>query len=224
MGLGFDGLESANPEHAGFLDDLYQEGIIGSNSYSIYLDSDQSSTGSIIFGGVDSSKYTGDLVPLPMVPYVDGVPRLNVNLSYISVTDASGSTTQLTPDGYSRPVTLDTGSTLTDVPSDAYNSILSLFSTTPNTNGDLSTSCTAPSGSLTFGFGEGPAVGITVPFSELAVPYPGQSSDASSCLYGLSSQSETQSVMTFGDTFLRSAYVYYDFDNLQISLAQSAWA
>ena len=40
---------------------LVQQGIISSNFYTLYLDSPESKTGSIIFGGTDDSKYTGPL-------------------------------------------------------------------------------------------------------------------------------------------------------------------
>ena len=45
-------------------DALYTGGYIQSRSYSLYLDDVASKTGSILFGGVDTAKFTGDLVPL----------------------------------------------------------------------------------------------------------------------------------------------------------------
>jgi hypothetical protein len=50
---------------------LYQAmakaGAINRQAFSIYLDDQQSGKGSVIFGGVDSTKYTGELVALPVI-------------------------------------------------------------------------------------------------------------------------------------------------------------
>ena len=45
-------------------DGLYAGGYIKSRSYSLYLDDVAAKTGSILFGGVDTAKFTGELVTL----------------------------------------------------------------------------------------------------------------------------------------------------------------
>ena len=45
-------------------DALYNQGYIGSRSYSLYLDTIEELKGSILFGGVDTAKFTGELVSL----------------------------------------------------------------------------------------------------------------------------------------------------------------
>jgi Eukaryotic aspartyl protease len=74
-------------------------------------------------------------------------------------------------------------------------------------------------GSVNFGF-EDPATGngviIAVPFSEMAIKL----SDGT-CELGL--EQETLPELFFGDTFMRSAYIVYDFDSGTISLAQSSF-
>jgi hypothetical protein len=72
---------------------------------------------------------------------------------------------------------------------------------------------------------------ISVPFSELAVPLldfqkdnPVPVTDDAGhpiCRLGLSAPSTPDEPLLFGDTFLRSAYVVYDLDNLQIGIAQT---
>ena len=217
MGIGLDATQASNVKHAGFLDNLYDQGLIASHSYSIYLDDIDASSGSIIFGGYDSSKWSGDLVTLPIVYYTDDTPRLQVTWTYLSVTDESGTTTTLSASDLSYPVTLDTGYTATVLPVDMFKYLYTLLGASgPDSNSNYFVPCELPEGYLTFGFGEGPEVLINVPFSELAVPVGNDQ-----CLFGFLPQDQV--VVSFGDTFLRSAYVNYDFDAGTIGLAQAAW-
>ncbi|KAJ9604867.1 hypothetical protein H2200_010982 [Cladophialophora chaetospira] len=218
MGIGLDGLEASPTKYNGFIDDLYNEGIISSKSYTIFLDDVGDSAGSIIFGGGDSSKYSGDLVALPIQPYTDNVPRLQVEWTGLSLTDSTGKTTALTSSDLSYPVALDTGYTTIVVPTELFNELYSYFGVSTSTAGDYLVPCDVPDGYLSFGFGAGPAVTINVPFYELAVP----TTEAGTCLFGLLPQEGN--VISFGDPFLRSAYVTYDYDAMTISLAQANWA
>lgn len=74
LGLGFSNDESVchtepcNNTYPSFMDQLVAQGKIPSRAYSLYLDDRQSSTGSILFGGVDTHKYTGNLITVPMLP------------------------------------------------------------------------------------------------------------------------------------------------------------
>ncbi|KIW27936.1 uncharacterized protein PV07_07632 [Cladophialophora immunda] len=218
MGIGLAGLEASEVQYPEFLDDLKSQGLIDRRSYSIYLDDLEAGSGFILFGDVDASKYSGDLVTLPMVPYTDSAPRLQVEWTYLSATDGAGTTTALTQAAFSYPVAMDTGYTTSVLPVELFNELATYFGVTTDNAGDYLVSCDMPAGSFTFGFGSGPAVAIQVPFSELAVPVPGEDG---TCLFGFLPQE--QSVISFGDTFLRSAYLYYDFDGSSISLAQAVW-
>jgi len=75
MGVSYDGQETdACPgeqegcpggfEIPSVPDALYTQGYIGSRSYSLYLDTIEELKGSILFGGVDTAKFTGELVAL----------------------------------------------------------------------------------------------------------------------------------------------------------------
>lgn len=70
MGVGFDTNEAANQNPEGVypsvMDNLQSAGIIHRKAYSLYLNDLQADKGAIIFGGVDTTKYTGDLVALPL--------------------------------------------------------------------------------------------------------------------------------------------------------------
>jgi hypothetical protein len=217
LGLGLQGLESSSVKHPELLDNLYSQGFISSRSYSIYLDDLSAESGFILFGDVDSTKYSGELVSLPIRPYTDNVPRLQVDWTYCSATGETGAETPFTTSTFSYPVAMDTGYTSSVLPVELFNELAEAFGVTAADNGDYLVSCDMPKGFFTFGFGAGPAVTIQVPFSEFAIPV---KEGSAQCLFGFLPQ--TLDVISFGDTFLRSAYLYYDFDAMTISMAQAA--
>jgi hypothetical protein len=239
MGLGFDTLEQTSSQYPSIMDDMVSQGLISSPFYSLWLDdlrksksppstplppsssffpdetSAEASTGTILFGGYDRSKYSGDLATLPIVPNGDVYSVLQVDWSSLSLTDQSGTTTY-TADGFSETVILDSGTTITRVPSDVFASLNQYFNLQAESASDGSTTyyvdCNIASseGTLDFGFS---GVTIQVPFSELAL-----STESGSCMFGL-----LPGDGILGDTFLRSAYVVYDLGGKQISLAQTVF-
>ncbi|SAM02152.1 hypothetical protein [Absidia glauca] len=72
LGLGYPQLTAAttqnNPAYCPFVFNLMKEGLIQDPIFSVYLNaaSKKGWSGEIIFGGVDDSKYDGDLVYLPV--------------------------------------------------------------------------------------------------------------------------------------------------------------
>jgi len=70
MGVGYDTNEATNDGPNGvypsIMDNLVADGVINRKAYSLYLNDLQANKGSIIFGGIDTTKYTGDLVALPL--------------------------------------------------------------------------------------------------------------------------------------------------------------
>jgi len=67
MGLGYDGGPSlsAPDEYTPILTNLVAQDIISRRAFSIYLNGPEADHGSVIFGGIDTTKYTGDLIALP---------------------------------------------------------------------------------------------------------------------------------------------------------------
>jgi yapsin 1 len=185
-------------------------------------------TGEVIFGGIDSSKYNGDLIPLPIVPSPDGDARLTVQWTSLNIyingecVYQSSQSNSLLNDG---PATLlDSGTTLGRIPQDVLEVMQSLFSLTYDSQGEVwlgLCSITTDDIRLVFGFGAGPDVVIAVPASEIMRPYLSDST-GTNCLFGFQ-DGGIDAPFILGDTFLTSAYVYYDFDASTISLAQASW-
>jgi hypothetical protein len=99
-------------------DAMVTAGHINSKAYSLWLDDLEASTGSVLFGGIDTDKYEGDLANIPIYPTSQGIfARMTVALTSVSVSTSDGSET-LTPSDYAIPVILDSGTSLSLLPDD----------------------------------------------------------------------------------------------------------
>ncbi|TDZ37206.1 putative aspartic-type endopeptidase opsB [Colletotrichum spinosum] len=198
---------------------MASEGLIQSSAYSLYLNDLDASTGSILFGGVDTAHFTGDLKTIPVQKQGSAYSEFLITLTKLTL----GSKT-LSED-MALAVLLDSGSSLTYLPDDMVTTIFSMVGAVyQQDEGVAFIPCSAAnSGNMTFTFSD-PV--ITVPMDELVldlIPITGKriafSNGVDACLFGIAPAGTGTNVL--GDTFLRSAYVVYDLDNNEISLAQT---
>jgi hypothetical protein len=207
---------------------MVDQNLIQSNAYSLWLDDLESSTGLILFGGVNTDKYYGKLSTLPIARYRgQSTPsEFIIAMTGLNFIGGDGSNQTVTS-GATIPVLLDSGSSLTYLPNDIASALFKLFGAKYDTRSEVAyVPCSlAKSGtSLDFTFSN-PV--IRVPLEELVID-PGPRSDGNrltfqdgspACIFGISGSGRSTNVL--GDTFLRSAYVVYDLDNNEISLAQT---
>ncbi|KAK6454032.1 secreted aspartic proteinase 1 [Scheffersomyces xylosifermentans] len=170
-------------------------------AFSLYLNEATAASGSIIFGGVDKSKYEGSLVTLPMKH------RGSFSIKWNSITiDGKELTANVNQ-------TLDTGSALTYVPDDIYNAIASAVGATSVNKAP----CRQPSDKyVSFNFD---GVTIKVPYTDLVeLRY---TNGVLNEYCGLTVRStKDNKYYILGDNFLRSAYAVYNLDDSTVSLAQ----
>lgn len=208
---------------------MVDRGVIQSNAYSLWLDDLESSTGSILFGGVDTNKYFGSLQTLPIQPVFNQFAEFFITLSGVGLSGQNGQSFQ---NGVPVAVLLDSGSSLTYLPSelveDIYDALNVRYSRRQQI-GIVNCGLADEATTLDFMF---TSINISVPMSELVIP-PREVTDGSSsngntdtsrdgeslCIFGIAPSDGTTSVL--GDTWLRSAYVVYDLGNNEISLAQT---
>jgi hypothetical protein len=140
---------------------------------SIYLNVTGSTTGSILFGGLDTSLYTGDLQTLPIVPR-DGVfDRVAINVSSISLINGTSSTTMRSE--LPARMALDTGNFDIKIPFPIAQDIQSAFGITTQIpvaglNFSLCECSLADNPAIvSFGFG---SVNIKVPMKSLVLDPP----------------------------------------------------
>jgi aspartyl protease len=184
-----------------------------------------------LFGGYDKAKFKGDLIAIPMQPDSQSgqVTTMTVAWTLFSVTDSQSDTTTFTPRDFAEPAILDSGTSLTYLPTDLFERVASVFDVIddPEFSPGL-VDCEAfdnYKGTINFGFGGSGGPVISVPLSQLALPLLDSkgnhmhfSSGTSACQFGLAPLTEDIPIL-LGDTFLRSAYVVYDLDNKQIAIA-----
>jgi len=146
--------------------------------------------------------------------------------SSIGVTDKSGSTA-IPSSNVPQSALLDSGTSLTVLPPDIFNTLVTYFGAAYNQELEAyEVNCNLGYGTLDFGFGDASGPVIGVPFSELAIPVTDTNGNIVTnngspvCQLGLDVDSDGSGVI-FGDTFLRSAYVVYDLTRKQIAIGQT---
>lgn len=206
-------------------DQLKTLGYIKKRLFSIWLNDIAASTGSILFGGIDLSKYTGKLQKVPVVLSRGVFTGWAVNLTSVSLTSSNG-THNLSSTGFPIEVVLDSGSPNMYLPTTVADAVAStLNATTDQGTPYVPCSFRQADGSLHFGFGNGSAPKFEVPYSELIYPFgsPAKVGNVTApdgtelCYLGL--LGTPGPIFLLGDTFIRSLYVVYDADELEISFA-----
>lgn len=177
----------------------------------------EASTGSLLFGGVNKAKYKGDLQTLPIIPVYGKYYSLAIALTELSV--ATDSRSSDFTDSLPLSVSLDTGTTMTALPSDLVNKVYDALNATYDKTYNMAyIDCDTREAdyNVTYSFS---GAKITVSMSELIIPATEPGWPDNTCVFGL--VPSQPGVNLLGDTFLRSAYVVYDLENNEISLANT---
>jgi hypothetical protein len=193
---------------------LFEDGTIKTNAYSLWLNDLDASRGSILFGGVDTEKFSGTLSRLPIVAEQGVYAEFIVAMTGLGLNGKAGSIFQ----NDSVAVLLDSGSSLMYLPDNVATALYSTFNAQYDpAQGAAFVDCALgdQDGSLEFTFSE-PT--ISVPLNELVITA-GEQRGQPVCILGIGKSGGSISVL--GDTFLRSAYVVYDLDNNEIAIAQT---
>jgi hypothetical protein len=185
----------------------------------------------VLFGGYDTAKYTGDLQFLPIEPDIvtGNITSFTVNWTALSLTDFQGTNPITAPNNFSALAVLDSGTTFTGLPTEIYNFLAEFLSVVNDATYGALVPCNISSynATLNYGFGGPNGPVIKVPLYELAIPAVAEDGNpltfpdgSAACSFGLFPTESGEEIL-FGDTFLRSAYVLYDLDALQIGIAQT---
>lgn len=250
MGIGYAAGEAIATQpgstYPNVIDVLKSQGFINSKAYSLWLNDLSKSiphpilmpnsnacsdddTGSILFGGIDTSKYTGQLIGLPVQKDVDSgvLDSFTVAFTSLSVKDSSGSA-KLTRENIAVPAILDSGTTDTLLPDDVAADIASGIGAISDSTYGFVVPCelSKTKASFTFGFGGSNGPSIDVPLEEFILPLLDDNGQpltfddgTQACSLGI--EAAQGRPILFGDTFLRSAYAVYDLDSNVIALAQT---
>ena len=227
-----DGPGNPNATFPTLYDQLQAHGYTARRAFSIWLNSISATTGRIIFGGIDTTKYHGELVSVP-IQLTQGL-FLDWAVALTSVVRCSGGHGAkqeiLTATDFGVSVVLDTGSPNMYLPWILAQDISSVMNATMQF-GFPYIPCAQRKvhDTLKFSFGGPSGPNISVPYSELIYPFgapanigPVIASDGTPlCYFGVIGTNGT--IYLLGDTFIRSAYMVYDVDNLQVAMAQAKY-
>jgi len=194
---------------------LVDNGEININAYSLWLNDLDASTGSILFGGVNTDKYTGSLETLPIIQ------EQGVYAEFVIALTAVGSNGDNTSYGsnLATPALLDSGSSLMYLPNDIAEAIFSDLNAEYDASvGAAIIDCDAANSDDTIDFTFSSPT-IKVALNELVIVARTDLRGNDICILGIARAESSPPVL--GDTFLRSAYVVYDIANNEISLAQT---
>lgn len=237
FGIGLKGLETTVQNNEGSAYDnfpmkLKNEGKIDSISYSLWLNDIKSHSGNILFGGVDHSKYSGQLQKVPIINNSkdsDEPIEMTIALSKLGIKKGGEGKQKRKDDDNmifndkNLPVLLDSGTSLMLLPENILDAIGTHIGAEYSKEvGYYIHECSIgdKGGSLEFDFS---GIKIDVAISDILLPLtdghgnPSQFENGeNACALGISQATDT---IILGDTFLRSIYAVYDLENLEIAMA-----
>lgn len=238
LGIGYSANVAATDLYPTIIDLLEEQGLIALRAYSLWLNSYSSDMGTILFGGVDTEKFVGDLIAVPVLPDSrTGIYHsFAVTLSSLVLNYTNGSTDTIIQQPV--PVILDSGTTLTYLPTRIADDIYSALGAVDDTSvtGLVYVDCAylRNESGLTFDYQFGGPGGplVRVPVNEVVldnireyvelglwIPPDMPFADEDVCSFGI--HPGDQGIFLLGDTFLRSAYVVYDLENHEVAMAQA---
>ncbi|KIX94220.1 uncharacterized protein Z520_09930 [Fonsecaea multimorphosa CBS 102226] len=232
MGVGFASGESAAEAddftYPTVINVLKNEGLINVLAYSLWLNDPDANTGSILFGGVDTEKYHGDLISLPI--QLDSQTGIidSFTVAWTGLTITTGAKISDLSPSAPQPAILDSGTTDTLLPDDVVNNIFNGIGVVTDPQYGNVVPCSIAGDNLTFAFQFGGKGGpmINASLSRFVTTLvttdgsqPTFANGEVACSFAIGSAGANPII--FGDSFLHNAYVVYDLDNQQIGLAQA---
>ncbi|KAG7195123.1 Aspartyl protease [Scheffersomyces spartinae] len=191
---------------------LKMGGIIEKMVYSMYQLSQNSTRGVVLFGAIDYSKFTGELLTVPITTLLEDsmyLPRsrIEVIVNHLQLSNGEKKVNVLTN---SYPAVLDSSTELIQVPRALANNLKYILNA-DNSSSAYVIKCPSDS-SLTLDF-EFSGSFLSIPVLSLVT-----SRYAGNCTLGIIPQDQGNYII-LGRTFLKGAYVVYDLDDREVSLA-----
>ncbi|KAE9367406.1 acid protease [Stipitochalara longipes BDJ] len=245
IGISYQSGEENPAKYPTVIETMVSQALISTPAYSIWLNDFEAASGSILFAGIDTSKYSGSLANIAIYPsqFKGIIDTLTVQLTSISVTSPSGKTdVDFDPFG----VVLDSGTSGSVLPDEIVSELYSITGAIWNSAfGLAAVLCSARSieGSFTFGFAGPNGPSIAVPISQFIIPitladgtlvpaaltpnfFPHASPGDTLCQVNVTPRSQLgvgEIGALLGDSFMRSAYVVFDLANNRVALAPTVF-
>ncbi|GEQ71138.1 hypothetical protein JCM33374_g4819 [Metschnikowia sp. JCM 33374] len=223
FGIGLAGLEvthaygnrSNGYEYENFPVRLKSTGVINKVAYSLYLNDPNAESGSVLFGAVDHAKYSGQLQTVPIINIYSKIFKdpiaFYVGVDSVTLGDSEQS---LLISNDTIPALLDSGTTLSYLPAPLVDAIAESLNGTASNVGYYEVDCgySTSSAFISYNFS---GVQIQSPLSDLIL----EDTTGTTCYLGLVASRSRRPSAILGDSFLRHAYVVYNLEDYEISLA-----
>ncbi|GAO51747.1 acid protease [Saitoella complicata NRRL Y-17804] len=230
LGMGFAAQESVvinegnGSAYPTLLDNLVSQGVLSSRSFSVYHDED-ADTGELILGGIDSTKFEGELA---LLPGLSPNSTFTVQLDSVSIdVPGAASLEVLTSNASGLAVSIDSGTTVSLLPTKTVQSIASSINASYNSNiglyafqTDDCSAVLAANTTMTYSFGWD-AVNITVPLAKALLPFTDSIAGKVVCALPIIAVPEGKGFFALGDPFLQFAYAFFDLERNEVGLAQA---
>ncbi|KAJ5470875.1 hypothetical protein N7530_008232 [Penicillium desertorum] len=225
LGIGYTANEvqvgrNGEPAYANLPKAMVNKGVIQSNAYSLWLNDLDANTGSILFGGVNTKKYHGALQTVPIQKVGGQYSEFIIALTKVSLTTSSGENTY-TSSSIPAGVLLDSGSSLTYLPDALVQEIYDDLGVSYESDSGIGyVECSMAEQSITLSYTfSSPTINVGIDEMIIDVGDLYFRNGKRACIFGIVPAGTSTAVL--GDTFLRSAYVVYDLENNEISLAST---
>ncbi|XP_039656929.1 pepsin A-like [Perca fluviatilis] len=201
LGLAFQSIASDNVVPV--FDNMVSEGLVSQPMFSVYLSSQSEQGSEVVFGGVDSSHYTGQInwIPLSSATYWQ-ISMDSVTINGQTVACSGGC-----------QAIIDTGTSLIVGPTSDINNMNSWVGASTDQYGDATVNCQ--------NIGNMPDVTFTLNGYAFTIPasaYVSQTSYGCNTGFG---QGGSDQLWILGDVFIREYYAIFDSQNQKIGLATS---
>ncbi|XP_055987661.1 pepsin A [Sorex fumeus] len=206
LGLAYPSIASSGATPV--FDNMWNQGLVSQDLFSVYLSSNEQSGSVVMFGGIDSSYYTGNLnwVRLSSESYwqitVDSITMNGKPIACIGGCQAI----------------VDTGTSLLSGPTNAIANIQSYIGASQNANGQMAVSCSS--------INNLPDIVFTINGIQYPLPasaYILQSQDVcTSGFQGMDVPTSSGELWILGDVFIRQYFTVFDRANNQVGLAPVA--
>lgn len=249
FGIGFEGTEASEAleqlgypsyEYRSIPYQLKSSGAIDRVAYSLWLN-DKDANGELLFGAIDSTKFSGNLTLLPFVPIMSQkIDRFAIMLNGISLANDDDEHAQVIGN-FSWPFILDSGTTLSVLPEEFISVIAETLEAEYDEYEELyvldTDGCSTVSGSIGFNLS---GFNFEVPLTDLTLVvsdnddqdhdhdhhhregnnHRNHHSNESSICYLALEMGELDECI-FGDNVLRSLYTVFDLESKEAALAMA---
>ncbi|KAH6875838.1 aspartic protease [Alternaria rosae] len=227
LGIGPVENEVVRPTYQNAPAKLKDAGAIDANVYGVYMNDFRDPEGSIVFGGIDTAKFKGQLQDAgSFLLNNNGVAsKFVINWSSMQLvggdSSLSGSNVDLAPRGGLPPVLIDTGNPSLNVPSASLRAIAMAVGTTFDEQagrlGSVPCDLGSRGESLSFGFNNNRAK-VSTPLATMLLR--DSSSRASRCYLPMF-PSDGDDTASLGAPFMQGAYIVFDLDQKNILMAEA---